>query len=206
MAGNPFDDRAATWDDDPRKRDRAATVAQRIRSTGLLRQDDALLEYGAGTGLVSQGLRESVGSLTLADSSQGMLDVLRAKVDAGIFGEARVLELDLARDPDPGVQVDVIVTVMTMHHIPDLGPVLKAFSAMLADGGRLFVVDLEREDGSFHADTQGFAGHDGFDRDALAMQLEAVGFTGIDFSHCCTMEKNDRTFHLFLATCLRGPR
>ena len=42
-----------------------------------------MLEYGAGTGLVSQAMRDAVGPVTMADTSGGMRDVMRAKVDAG---------------------------------------------------------------------------------------------------------------------------
>ena len=201
MSSNRFDERAATWDDDPRKRQRALAVAEAIRNTVPLRPDQRLLEYGAGTGLVSQALSADVGSVTLADSSQGMLDVLHAKVAGGAFPDARVVDLDLGRDPVPDQRFDLVVTVMTLHHIPDLDPVVAGLAALLEPGGHLCVVDLEQEDGSFHGPD--FDGHQGFGRAALTARLEQAGFRDVGFQHCYRMQKDGHSFDLFLATCTR---
>ena len=72
MSTNSFDDRAATWDDDPAKVERADEVARAISAAIPLDRSMRMLEYGAGTGLVTQALRESVGPVTLADTSKGI--------------------------------------------------------------------------------------------------------------------------------------
>ena len=201
MSSNRFDERAATWDEDPRKRDRAVTVAEAIRKTVPLQPDQRVLEYGAGTGLVSQALSADVGPVTLADSSEGMLDVLRAKVAGGVFPDGRVLDLDLSRDPVPDERFDLIITVMTLHHIPDLPPVVGGLADLLEPGGYLCVVDLEQEDGSFHGPD--FDGHQGFGRDQLTARLEQAGLHDVRFQDCYRMEKDGNSFDLFLATCTR---
>lgn len=201
MSSNRFDERAATWDDDPRKRERAGVVADKVRASVPLHPGTRLLEYGAGTGLVSQALRDAVGPVTLADSSQGMREVLTAKIAAGAIPDARVSDLDLSRDPAPDERFDLIVTVMTLHHIPDISPVVHGFAAMLEGGGHLCVVDLEREDGSFHGPD--FPGHEGFDRDELAARLHEAGFDDVRFQHCHQTEKGGRRYDLFLATGVR---
>ncbi len=124
-----------------------------------------VLEYGAGTGLVTQALRKSVGPVTLVDTSAGMRDVMADKVASGIIPDARIWNLDLSTDEPPDEKFDLIVTVLTLHHIPDIDPVLAAFATMLAEDGHVCIVDLEAEDGSFHDD--GFEGHRGFDRSSL---------------------------------------
>ena len=53
---NKFDDKAATWDDDPAKVERAGEVARAIRAAVPLNTSVRMLEYGAGTGLVTQAL------------------------------------------------------------------------------------------------------------------------------------------------------
>jgi hypothetical protein len=86
-----------------------------------------------------------------------------------------------------------------------LEPVLTGFASLLGDGGDLCVVDLEREDGSFHSSDVDFDGHRGFDRTALAAQLKAAGFTDVQFEQCYEIEKEGGRFPLFLAMCaLRG--
>lgn len=197
-----FDERAATWDD-PAKIERAAVVARAIAEAVPLSPSTRLLEYGAGTGLVTQALRDEVGPVTLADTSAGMRAVMEEKVRTGALPDARILDLDLATEPPPDERFDLIVTALTLHHIPDLAPVLRAFATLLGRGGRLAIADLEAEDGSFHGDD--FEGHHGFERAALAAQLEDAGFTDVEFRPCGTVERPSGTFAMFLATARRPP-
>jgi predicted TPR repeat methyltransferase len=162
-----------------------------------------MLEYGAGTGLVTQALRDAVGPVTLADTSAGMRDVIRAKIDSGALVDARVWELDLATEPAPDEQFELIVTVMTLHHIPDLAGVLSRFADLLAPDGHLCIADLEKEDGSFHG--ADFGGHHGFERGALAAELRGAGFTDIAISDCTRMVRDGVTYPVFLATGVRAP-
>lgn len=192
-----FDEAAATWDD-PAKVERAATVAAAIARTVPVGPTTRLLEYGAGTGLVTEALRDHVGPVTLADASEGMRSVMASKVAAGTLpADGRIWALDLATDPPPDEQFDLIVTVMVLHHITNLDRVLAGFATLLAPGGNLCVVDLDHEDGSFHG--EGFAGHHGFHRPTLAAQLTAAGFAEPAFSDCAQMVRDGVPYQLFLA-------
>jgi len=75
-----YDHKAKTWDQDPQKVLRAQRIADRIGERCALSADISALEYGCGTGLLSFALRDRVGHVTLADSSRGMLEVLRTKI------------------------------------------------------------------------------------------------------------------------------
>jgi predicted TPR repeat methyltransferase len=193
-----FDARAATWDDDPAKVERARVVADAIRARVPLSPSTRMLEYGAGTGLVTQALRESVGPVTLADTSSGMREQMQRKVEAGLLPDARVVDLDLSEGAPAGERFDLIVTVMVLHHIDPLEPVLEAFAELLEPGGHLCAVDLEQEDGSFHG--EGFGGHHGFVPDELAGQVERAGFAEVSVAPCATVDKGGVTYPLFLAT------
>ncbi|MGE0795655.1 MAG: class I SAM-dependent methyltransferase [Acidimicrobiia bacterium] len=197
VSANSFDDRAATWDDDPAKVERAERVAAAIRAAVPLDTSTRLLEYGAGTGLVTQALRDAVGEVTMADTSAGMRAVMEEKVAAGVIAGARVWNLDLATEAAPDERFDLVVTVLTLHHIPDLEPVLSGFASLLVEGGHLCIADLEEEDGSFHGD--GFDGHRGFERSALTAQLERAGFVGTTFETCHEVVRPSGTYPLFLA-------
>lgn len=202
MVGD-FDERAATWDDDPAKVERGRAVARAVRdAVPLDAAATRLLEYGAGTGLAAQALVGDVGEITLADPSAGMRAVMADKVASGILpAGTRIWDLDLGADPVPDEHFDVVLTVMALHHIVDLDPVLAGLATLLAGGGHLCVVDLEEDPhGSFHANSPDFEGHDGFRREDLAGRLEAAGFTDVAFTHCGDMEKEGRTYPLFLAT------
>lgn len=202
MATNSFDEKAATWDDDPAKIERARAVARAIREDLPLDGSERLLEYGAGTGLVTEALRDAVGPVTLVDTSAGMREAMRAKVAAGAISDARIWDLDLSVGPVPDERFDLVVTVMTLHHIADLGPVLAAFAELLEEGGHLCVVDLEAEDGSFHSDD--FHGHHGFERDDLAAQLAAAGFSDVAFRDCYRIDRDGVDYQVFLAIGTRA--
>jgi ubiquinone/menaquinone biosynthesis C-methylase UbiE len=196
-----FDERASTWDDDPAKRARAAAAAAAIREAIDLSPPDRLLEYGAGTGLLSEELAADVGSITVTDPSRGMREVMERKVAAGVLPGARVLDLDLSRDPVPGDRFDLIVAAMVLHHVPDLAPVLRGFAEVAAPRAALCIVDLDREDGSFHGD--GFDGHDGFDREELSGWLREAGFGTPEFRDCHQVHRQGRDYPLFLAVSRR---
>lgn len=192
-----FDERAATWDEDPAKVERAAVVADAIIATVPLSSATRLLEYGAGTGLVTQALRDRVGPVTLADSSEGMRAVMQAKIDAGALTGARIWALDLVSEAPPPEQFDLIVTVMALHHVADLTRVLASFATLLAPEGHLCIVDLDHEDGSFHG--EGFSGHHGFRRAELADQLATAGFGEATFHDCHEMVRAGVRYTVFLA-------
>ncbi|HTO01039.1 MAG TPA: class I SAM-dependent methyltransferase [Microthrixaceae bacterium] len=197
-SGDPFDEKAATWDEDPSHVERAAIVAERVAEAVPLDRSMRVLEYGAGTALVAQALRDQVGPLTLVDTSQGMRDVINSKIEAGRLGDAKVWDFDLSDGQVPAERFDLIITVLTLHHVSDLERVLVAFAQMLAPSGRLCVVDLDKEDGSFHG--EGFGGHHGFDRDALAKSLQSSGFGEVDFTDCHYIVRDDANYPMFLAT------
>ncbi len=88
---------------------------------------------------------------------------------------------------------------MTLHHIPDLQPVLRAFASLLSEGGHLCIVDLESEDGSFHENNPDFHGHNGFSRSGLAALLKRVGFSAPQFQQIHSIDKGGVAYPVFLA-------
>lgn len=201
-AGISFDDRAATWDDDPGKIERAERVAAAIREAVALDPSMRVLEFGAGTGLLTQALGASVGPATLTDTSAGMRRVMEDKVAAGALpAGSRVWDLDLATGPLPDERFDLVVSLMALHHIPDTAAVLANIATLVAPGGHVAIVDLDAEDGSFHG--HGADVHHGFDRAELADLLTSAGFVDVAVGDCHHVERGDGTFPLFLAVAAR---
>ncbi len=196
-----FDAHAATWDDDPSKLDRARAVAEAIRAAVPVTPRTTVLEYGCGTGLLGLALAPHVARITLADSSDGMLEVLRRKLDGGAAANATALRLDLDRDPLPADRFDLACSLLALHHVHDLDRVLRGLRAALTEGGTLCVADLDAEDGSFHG--HGAQVHRGFDRGALADRLRAAGFARPDFTTVHEIERRagdtTRRYGVFLA-------
>jgi len=196
-----FDERAKDWDSDPQKMERARRVAEAIRKAVSLSSDMNALEYGCGTGLLSFALQEDLGQITLADTSQGMLDVLREKIVASGTTNMHPVRLDLASDPLPAEKYDITYSLLVLHHIHDARDVLNKFYAVLEPSGYLIVADLDKEDGSFHTDGTTDV-HKGFGRDELQKWVEKVGFGNIKFSTAYEIRKEvdgkEKTFPVFL--------
>jgi ubiquinone/menaquinone biosynthesis C-methylase UbiE len=196
-----FDDRAKDWDADPMKVNRAKTVAQAIRSALPLTAAMSALEYGCGTGLLSFALQSDLKHITLADTSQGMLDVLAEKISASDVDNMTPVRLDLSADPLPDSPFDLTYSLMTLHHIPDTQGILKKFHALLAPNGWLCIADLDKEDGTFHpAGTTNI--HTGFERAELQQWAEEAGFKQVKFSAAFEIKKKvndaEKIFPVFL--------
>ena len=196
-----FDERAKDWDSDPDKVLRARVVADAIRKAVPLSNEMKALEYGCGTGLLSFALQSDLGEITLADTSQGMLDVLQEKITAAGVTNMQPVRLDLSSDPPPAEKYDLTYSLMTLHHIYDVETMLAKFRDLLVSNGYLLVADLDKEDGSFHTDGTTDV-HLGFDRDKLQKLVEDTGFGNISFSTAYEIKKKigneEKTFPVFL--------
>jgi ubiquinone/menaquinone biosynthesis C-methylase UbiE len=202
-----FDERAKDWDSDPAKVERARVVGDAIRRAVALGPGMTALEYGCGTGLLSFALQPEFVSITLADTSQGMLDVLSEKIKSAGVTNMHPVRLDLSSDPLPDLRFGIIFSLMTLHHIPDTSKLLGRFHDLLESGGFLCIADLEKEDGSFHgADVTDV--HKGFDRPTLEQQLKDAGFGELKFSHVHDVirlvDGVEKAFPLFLMIARRN--
>jgi ubiquinone/menaquinone biosynthesis C-methylase UbiE len=193
-----FDARAETWDDAGKVR-RAEEVAAALRQAVPLNRSMTALEYGAGTGLLSFSLRDSLGPITLADSSAGMRAVAERKIAAANARDLRVIDLDLMRDPVPNERYDLIFSMMTLHHVSDVPRVFAAFHTLLNPRGWLCLADLDAEDGSFHG--QGVDVHHGFERETLRAWLAKAGFADVSIRDCCSVTRSERSYSVFIAAC-----
>lgn len=197
-----FDERAKDWDSDPMKVERARVVADAIRKSVPLTADMSALEVGCGTGLLSFALQADLGPITLADTSQGMLDVLAEKIAAAGVTNMRPVKLDLTTDPLPTERYAITYSLLTFHHVHDTQTLLEKFHAVLEPNGILLVCDLDKEDGTFHTDGTTDI-HLGFDRVELQRQVEAAGFGEVTFSTPYVIGKKikdgtEKEFPLFL--------
>lgn len=200
-----FDSKARQWDDNPVFVERGFAIAQAVRDAVPLNRNMRVLDYGCGTGLLSFPLKDAVGDMLLADTSSGMLAVAAEKIAAHGAAQMQTAKLDLLTDPLPAGSFDLIVTAMTLHHIPDTDRILRVFRDLLKPGGTLCIADLDREDGSFHGIEVDV--HHGFERDALAGRAARAGFADAAFRTVFTISKTHATgardYPVFLMTARR---
>jgi len=196
-----FDERAKDWDSDPQRVERARVVAEAIRNAIPLTADMNALEYGCGTGLLSFALQPDLGQITLADSSQGMLDVLGRKINSAGVTNMRPVRLDLEMDALPPERYQLTYSLLTLHHVNDAKNMIQKFHSLLEPNGYLLIADLDKEDGSFHTDGTTDV-HKGFERTELKKWVEDAGFGNIQFSTAFEVRKNindkEKVFPVFL--------
>jgi 2-polyprenyl-3-methyl-5-hydroxy-6-metoxy-1,4-benzoquinol methylase len=197
-----FDKESALWDAKPERVRLANDVADAIIREASPLRDKNVLDFGCGTGLVTLRLQPHVKTITGVDSSQGMLEVLREKIRTQGLGNVYAMFVDLERGVPVQGMYDVIVSSMTLHHVPDTAALFRQWYTLLMPGGRICFSDLDVENGSFHSDATGVF-HHGFDRARLRTLLQNAGFRDIRDTTASTMIKevagaDKREFSVFL--------
>ena len=147
---NEFDAKAATWDDDPKKVHRAKKIGAILNNYFKTTQFKKGLEYCSGTGLLGFELTKLVEDLTLMDQSIEMIKIASYKASKEKESKVSAVQYDLLQEKLPTDRFDLIVTLLTMHHIKDTSAILHKFNQLLNSDGILAIIDLEKEDGSFH--------------------------------------------------------
>jgi ubiquinone/menaquinone biosynthesis C-methylase UbiE len=205
---NDFDKKAQAWDKDPEHVRRSRAISEAIGAE--LPSDSSInaMEYGCGTGLLSFFLRQRFSKLTLVDSSEGMLSVLKEKIENEGVKNMEPMNVDLLQSPEAHLgPFSVIYSAMALHHIPDVNKLFEVWHAMLSTPGYLCIADIDTEEGFFHGPE--FTGHKGFNRGELEQIVVGAGFVDVRFRTVYEMEKtgNDgisRKYTVFLMSCGKG--
>jgi SAM-dependent methyltransferase len=95
------------------------------------------LDLGCGAGRLSVALAGRFGEVDAIDLSGAMIELARTqRARPNItYRQADLLDAD-----GPG-RYDFILSVMTLHHVPDLAAALRHIKTLLAPGGRVVLVD-----------------------------------------------------------------
>ncbi len=197
-----FDQSAATWDDEPRRVRLARDIADAISRAIELTPNMDILDFGCGTGLLALRLQPFVHSVTAVDSSQGMLDVLNAKIEKAHLANVRTRFIDMEQGDVLDGNYHLVVTSMTLHHVQDVRALLRTLFAVLNPSGYLCITDLDLEGGRFHSDNKGVF-HFGFDRSTLRKYLAEAGLDDVRDMKAAEMTKQlpdgaDSRFNVFL--------
>lgn len=190
-----FDTAARDWDQRPLSQQLAA-VPPRLLAQVPFAATDHVLDFGAGTGLLATTIAPHVARVTALDRSAAMLEMLDGKG----FANIATLRQDIFAGL-PG-RYHAVVSCMALHHVADTAALMQAFADALHPGGRVALVDLYEEDGSFHGDNEAKGvQHFGFAPETLRALAEAAGLAEIGFSEILRMRhRNGREYPLFLMT------
>lgn len=214
-AGNSrFNAEAAAWDSRPfvheASRGAADAILARLEDIPIPSDGLQILEIGCGTGILSFLLAADpkVARIVAVDAAQGMIDVLKEKLQRpeapkNIVPLALLLEDSndeaLPTGSDGDIQrYDLITSHLVLHHIPELRPVLQTMLGCLKPGGRVMLTDFEDfgpQAKRFHPIRKmgGVARH-GINASDMKSLMEDVGFKEVEVKPHWTMEKKVEKF------------
>jgi len=197
-----FDKEAAQWDANPGRVKLASDVAAAIIREVDLNLDMDVLDFGCGTGLLTLKLQPLVKNITGVDSSRGMLGALQNKIEMQALNNVRTQFVDFEKNEHATGSYELIVSSMTLHHVPDTLALFKEWFSLLRPNGCACFADLDTEDGSFHGDNTGVF-HLGFEREKLQQFLHDAGFGDVRATTATSMSKEVagqgmREFSIFL--------
>lgn len=196
-----FDLKAKTWDTEERIV-RAEEISKEIIKDLDLPKESKVMEFGCGTGLISFNYKDAFDDITLIDSSQGMIDIVKEKIDQLQTRNIRAFCMDFTKGERPIEKFDFIYNSMVLHHIPDTKSIVFDFYKRLNKKGILSIVDLDTEDGSFHS-SEDFQGHKGFSQEELTNLLIETGFEIIESRSFYKIEKHGKEYTLFIIKAIK---
>lgn len=210
-AGNKrFNQEALSWDTRPfvREASQEAEKAITAKAKSLQWQPKQVLEIGCGTGIMSFLVAPHVERVVAIDAAEGMIDVLKQKLEKDDAPKNILPIAVLLEDPEdanlppaegskpsgPRQKFDLITSHLVLHHIPDLKGVLKTMLGCLAPGGRIMLTDFEDfgpEAKRFHAQSklEGVERH-GINAKQMTELLQGVGFANVSVKPEWTMTKS----------------
>ncbi|WP_426186828.1 class I SAM-dependent methyltransferase [Microbacterium sp. TWP3-1-2b2] len=101
------------------------------------------LDFGTGNGLLAADLHARVPDVTGIDIDLAVLESARAE-DPGV----RWIQGDVMSHPFLPESFDVVASVATLHHLPDLDSTLTRLAGLTSPGGVLAVVGLAKSSGA----------------------------------------------------------
>ncbi len=178
MDHNVFEQLANKYDTEARI-ELAKVIVQEVRPKLRHSPSKSLIDYGSGTGLISLELSDLVDSILLVDATKQMLEIANDKISRNKITNAKTLHADFTKEI-PKLKTDIILVSLVLLHIPDTRKVLQALFNILNDGGKLLIIDFDKNDKINHPKV-----HNGFSHEELKRTLSEVGFISTEI----------RTFH-----------
>jgi predicted TPR repeat methyltransferase len=188
---NRFDQNAATWDASNMRQMLAKNIYDGMVKNVEFKDDMELIDFGAGTGLLSRNIALHVKSVLGIDTSSGML----AKLNELGYENISTLHGDICKY-ETEKKYDGIVSAMTMHHVEHLDELFAKLHELLKDGGFIAIADLMEEDGTFHADNDGVH-HFGFHEEGISEIAKKHGFSEVKYKKIFDVQK-EKPYGIFL--------
>jgi ubiquinone/menaquinone biosynthesis C-methylase UbiE len=146
---NHFNQIANTWDSSD-KIEMSTLYAQKIKSVIVRKDSIKILEVGCGTGLLGSYFTDNNNQLIGVDTSSGMLDVFNKKFSKN--DKIKSYLINLEKETLEESAFNLIISSMAFHHLKNPKAMITKLKNMLSSDGQIIIIDLDKEDGSFHPD------------------------------------------------------
>lgn len=193
-----FNHEANNWDS-PQKIKLMGVLASKTNEILNIDKKIDVLDFGCGTGLFGMEFLDHSNSLLGIDTSEGMLEVFDTKAKG--MDHVQSMNVNLEKENVDVIEnkFDLIVSSMTFHHLDRPKEILEKLSSLLKEDGQMAIVDLEKEDGSFHPDPKGMGvKHFGFSNEELQAWGNDLGLS-VKIQRINSLEKNEKEYAQFLA-------
>lgn len=190
-----FNDQASTWDDEEMVKMVALLAKEAIKTLKLSTPSD-IMDFGCGTGLFGLEMFDYAKSLVGIDTSPGMLEIFNKKTASYSHIKSELLDLE---NEDYSGKFDLIISSMAFHHLQDPLNMIHKFKEMLNYNGRIAIIDLDQEDGSFHPNNEALGvKHFGFSKKEI-MGWATSADLGLNYRIVNKLHQNNRDYHQFLS-------
>jgi len=194
---NRFDLAASSWDSNSKRVQIARSAIQKILDIVPIDKNYDVLDYGCGTGLMAFGLSEVTQNVLGMDSSVGMIEEFNKKaIELGFLNTKGEFH-DITDNHLPINKFDMIVSSMTLHHIPNTDDFISKCATALRKSGYICMNDLEKEDGSFHEHGNDGVYHFGFEKEKIEEIFKNNNLEIVFFDTVYTIQKS-KDFPVFL--------
>ncbi len=184
-----FKDKAGSWDENPQVIESSLRFVRELETHFTFETEYSVLDFGCGTGLVGLAFADRVKSMVMVDRSPAMLSVLREKITSRELSNVTLLEGDLTEIDHCQSDIDLVFSLMALHHVENIPEVLNTFHGILKPKGTVIIGDLVQEDGSFHGGDH--IEHHGFSTESLARQFVESNFDVVSTHVYNTIQKAD---------------
>ena len=200
MMSDLFNEKAKNWDASEMKRLISSAVGSSILKHIPLHNKMDVMDFGAGTGLISSQVVPFVNKVLAVDISKAMLEKLISKPE--LQGKVKTVCQDITDKPIDA-KFDLIMSAMAIHHVEDTLKLINTFYEHLKPGAQIALADLDKEDGSFHPEGSEGVFHSGFERDELKQLLENNGFNNVQFFTAHIINKQEKQYPVFLVVATK---
>lgn len=182
-----FDIKSKDWDNNKRREKMNKNILNYLNKNINLNNKNILMDYGCGTGNIGINFYNKVSKLIFMDTSEGMLDVLKNKLNQLKINNFEIIKGDITENNENIPNLDIVISSMVFHHIDNIDDTINKIYNKLNPNGKIVLIDLDIEDGSFHSGE--FNGHKGFEREYIENIFKQNHFKNIKIEDLYHMEK-----------------